>query len=125
MLVMPSAIRAWLVERIERSWPEPAPILAKLPHAMPEGQVQRLAGHGPFGLMFDGRLDDIEGRVVLEVLENSRMAGESYFRIWDDGTVEPLEPAPWMAYADGQEAEYFAHNRIAYAHLRERGFFQG
>ena len=42
--------------------------------------------------MFDGRLDEMEGRVALEVLENSRMSGESYFRIWDDGTLEPLEP---------------------------------
>jgi hypothetical protein len=125
MLAMPSAILAWLIERIERSWPEPAPVVAKLPQEMPEGQVRRLAGGGPFGLMFDGRLDRRDGRVALEVLENSRMAGEVYFRIWDDGTVEPLEPAPWIGYVDGDEENYFEHNRIAYAHLRERGFFQG
>src|ERR1700754_4951557 len=101
MLAMPSAIRAWLVERIEGVWPDPAPVVAALPEAMPAGQVQPLARGGPFGLMFDGRLDSIDGRIPLEVLENSRMAGEVYFRIWDDGTTEPLEPAPWMAYADG------------------------
>src|SRR4051795_12428772 len=100
MLAMPSAILAWLTERVERSWPEPTPVVAKLPQAMPEGQVRRLAGGGPFGLMFDGRLDRCDGRVALEVLENSRMAGEVYFRIWDDGTVEPLEPAPWIGYVD-------------------------
>jgi len=125
MLAMPSAILAWLTERVEGSWPEPAPVVDKLPRAMPEGRVQRLAGGGPYGLMFDGRLDRHHGRVALEVLENSRMAGEVYFRIWEDGTVEPLEPAPWIAYADGDEAAYFEHNRIAYAHLRERGFLQG
>src|SRR5215217_2556388 len=129
---MPAAIRAWLVERIERSWPEPAPIVASLPSAMPAGQVRRLAGGGPFGLMFDGRLDEIDGRIALEVLENSRMSGESYFRVWDDGAIEPLEPAPRIAFGFAADAtpeeraaaerEYFAHNRSAYDVLRERGF---
>src|SRR6185436_11245216 len=104
-------------------------VIAKLPAALPAGEVQRLAGGGPFGLMLDGRLDEIEGRVALEVLENSRMAGEVYFRVWDDGTVEPLDPAPRIGYAyrteeerAAAEEEYFAHNRIAYDHLHERGF---
>jgi hypothetical protein len=67
------------------------------------------------------------------VLENSRMSGESYFRVWDDGTVEPLEPAPRqeVAFATGStpeeraavEAAYFQHNRLAYDHLCGRGFF--
>src|SRR6476660_9719073 len=131
---MPAAARAWLVARIEQSWPEPGPVVAALPEELPAGEVRRLAGGGPFGLMFDGRLDEIEGRVALEVLENSRMSGESYFRIWDDGTVEALEPAPRIAFATAAgatpeeraaaEAEYFAHNRVAYDHLRERGFFK-
>ena len=130
---MPPAIREWLVQAIERAWSDPAPIVASLPAAMPAGQVQRLAGGGPFGLMLDGRLDEIDGRVALEVLENSRMSGESYFRVWDDGTVEPLVPAPHLGYgfaADSTPEEqaaaeraYFAHNRRAYEHLRERGFF--
>jgi len=132
MLSMPPAIQAWLAERIEQSWPEPAPVIAKLPAALPAGEVQRLAGGGPFGLMLDGRLDEIDGRIALEVLENSRMAGESYFRVWDDGTVEPLEPSPRIAYAykteeerEAAEREYFAHNRTAYDLLRERGFLGG
>ena len=127
---MPAAVRAWLVEAIERGWPEPAPVVAALPAALPAGEVHALAGGGSYGLRFDGRLDEIDGRVALEVLENSRMAGESYFRVWDDGTIERLEPAPWLEYAsDGTpegkakaEREYFEHNRRAYEHLRSRGF---
>ena len=126
---MPTAIRDWLVARIERVWPEPGPVVDAIPAALPAGEVHRLAGGGPFGLMFDGRLDEIDGRIALEVLENSRMSGESYFRVWNDGTVEPLEPAPWINYAyrtpderEAAEREYFAHNRTAYEHLRERGF---
>jgi len=132
MIAMPSAIREWLVEVIERAWPEPAPVVASIPAALPAGRVQRLAAGGPFGLMFDGRLDEIDGRVALEVLENSRMSGEWYFRVWDDGTSEPLEPSPRLGYSfaadsttEGRavaERAYFAHNRIAYELLRERGF---
>src|SRR5262249_41241279 len=122
VIALPAAVRAWLVEAIERGWKDPAPVVAALPRELPAGQVVALAGGGSYGLRFDGRLDEIEGRLALEVLENSRMAGENYFRIWDDGTVEQLEPAPWIAHAAGQEEEYFAHNRIAYDHLRSRGF---
>jgi hypothetical protein len=125
VLELPEPIRAWLAERVERSWPEPPPI----PTSFEAGRVQRLAAGGPFGLMFDGRLDVIDGRLALEVLENSRMSGEVYFRVWDDGTVEPLEPAPRIEYgyssAEEQpaaEQAYFEHNRAAYARLRERGF---
>jgi hypothetical protein len=126
---LPAAIRAWLVAAIERSWPEPAPVVAALPAALPHGEVRSLAAAGPFGLRYDGRLDQIDGRLALEVLENSRMSGESYFRVWDDGTVEPLEPAPRISFAYAREEEresaeqaYFAHNRVAYDHLRRRGF---
>jgi hypothetical protein len=130
MLAMPPAIHAWLAERVAQAWPDPAPVIERIPAALPAGQVQRLAGGGPFGLMFDGRLDEIDGRLALEVLENSRMSGESYFRVWDDGTIEPLEPAPRLGYGyrteeerEAAEREYFAHNRTAYDLLRERGFF--
>jgi hypothetical protein len=133
MVAMPAPIREWLAARIEQSWSEPGPTVAALPEELPAGRVQRLAGGGPFGLMFDGRLDEIDGRLALEVLENSRMSGESYFRVWDDGTIEPLEPSPRQEFAvpAGATAEehaaaeqaYFAHNRVAYEHLRERGFF--
>jgi hypothetical protein len=130
-LKLPEPIRAWLVDRIERVWPEPAPVVATIPQAFEAGRVQRLAGGGPFGLLFDGRLDEVDGRLALEVLENSRMSGEVYFRVWEDGTVESLEPAPRIGfgYASGAEKDaaeqaYFAHNRVAYEHLRERGFLQ-
>jgi hypothetical protein len=132
MVAMPTAIREWLVAKIEQAWPEPAPVVSAIPVALSAGRVQRLASGGPFGLMFDGRLDEIDGRVALEVLENSRMSGESYFRVWDDGTIEPLEPSPWLGFsfaADSTPEEqaaaeqaYFAHSRIAYEHLVERGF---
>jgi hypothetical protein len=132
MIAMPPKIHDWLAERIERSWPEPAPVVARIPAELEPGKVTRLAGGGPFGLMFDGRLDELDGRVALEVLENSRMAGEVYFRLWDDGTLEPLEPAPRIGYAyrteeerAQAEREYFAHNRTAYDLLRERGFLGG
>ena len=130
---MPAAARAWLAAKNEQSSPEPGPVVAALPEELPAGEVQRLEGGGPLGLMFDGRLDEMEGRVALEVLENSRMSGESYFRIWDDGTLEPLEPAPPVSFAvpagstpeerAAIEQAYFTHNRVANDHLRERGFF--
>ena len=79
--------------------------------------------------MFDGRLDRIDGRLALEVLENSRMSGENYFRVWDDGTIEQLDPAPRIntrtrspEEREAAEQAYFAHNRAAYDLLRERGF---
>jgi len=118
------AIRAWLPQAT-RHWSAPV----ELPPTLPAGQVQRLASGGPFGHLFDGRIDVIDGRVALEVLENSRMAGEQYFRVWEDGTIEGLEPAPQIGYGYRDEADrataeaaYFAHNRRAYDHLRERGF---
>jgi hypothetical protein len=118
-VLLPPAIRAWLTAYVERNWPEPP----ALPDDLPVGVVQKLAGRGPFGLMLEARLDVVDGRVALEALENSRMSGESYFRVWEDGTVEPLEPAPRLNHFVGEEDEYFAHNRTAYNHLRERGFF--
>ena len=131
MIELPPAIRAWLVAKIERMWPAPGPVVAALPSALPPGEVHRLAVGGPFGLLFDGRLDEVDGRVALEVLENSRMSGEHYFRIWEDGTTEELQPTPQIGYGyatpeDKAEAEaaYFAHNRRAYEHLRSRGFIR-
>lgn len=121
---LPAAISAWL-PAATKHWVVPA----TLPEALPLGEVQRIASGGPFGHLFDARLDEVDGRLALEVLENSRIAGESYFRVWADGTLEALDPAPRIGYgyrdeADraAAEAEYFAHNRRAYGHLRERGF---
>jgi hypothetical protein len=131
VIALPPAIRAWLVATIERMWPDPAPVVAALPDALPPGEVQRLAAGGPFGLLFDGRLDEVDGRVALELLENSRMSGEHYFRVWEDGSTEELQPAPQIGYGyaspedkETAEAAYFAHNRRAYAHLRSRGFMR-
>jgi hypothetical protein len=123
-LHLPAAIRAWL-PRATKHWSAPV----ELPSALPAGKVQRIASGGPFGHLFDARIDVIDGRVALEVLENSRMAGEQYYRVWEDGTIEGLEPAPQIGYGYRDEADrataeaaYFAHNRRAYDHLRERGF---
>ena len=70
---MPPAIREWLAEVVERAWSEPAPVVAAIPSALPAGRVQRLAGGGPFGLMFDGRLDEIdEQRVERGCVSKSR-----------------------------------------------------
>ena len=117
-------MHAWIA-RATQHWSAPA----ALPSTLPAGEFVRLAGGGPFGHLFDGRIDVIDGRVALEVLENSRMAGEQYFRVWEDGTIEGLEPAPQIGYGYRDEADrataeaaYFAHNRRAYDHLRERGF---
>jgi hypothetical protein len=85
MLAMPAAVREWLAAKIERSWSEPGPIVAAIPQELPAGRVQRLAGGGPYGLVFDGRLDEVDGRAAAE-----------------------------QAYSE--------HNRVAYGHLRERGF---
>ena len=124
---LPAAIRAWLPQATKH-WSAPV----ELPATLPAGHVQRLASGGPFGHLFDGRIDVIDGRVALEVLENSRMAGEQYFRVWEDGTIEGLEPAPQIGYGYRDEADraaaeaaYFAHNRTAYDLLRERGFLGG
>jgi len=126
---LPAAIREWLVAYVEQAWPEPAAVVAALPEALPAGEVRRLASGGPFGLMLAGRLDEVDGRLALEALENSRMSGEVYFRVWDDGGREALEPAPRTGYTykdeeerPAAEAEYLAHNRAAYEHLRRRGF---
>ena len=80
---LPPAIRAWLPQATKH-WSAPV----ELPPTLPAGEVQRLASGGPFGHLFDGRIDVIDGRVALEVLENSRMAGEQYYRVWEDGTIE-------------------------------------
>jgi hypothetical protein len=85
MVAMPAAVREWLAARIERSWPEPGPVVAAIPAELPPGRIER------------------------------------------------LEPAPRIAFATpagatpeeraAAEEAYFAHNRAAYDHLRQRGFF--
>ena len=132
---IPPAIRAWLVDLVERFWPDAAERIERVPDRLEAGQVRCLVSGGPFGLMIDGRLDEVDGRLALEVLENDRMSGESYYRVWEDGTIETLDPVPKLGYTHGPDATpeeiaaveqaYFSHNRAAYDHLRSRGFLGG
>jgi hypothetical protein len=110
----------------------PAPVDA-LPRDLPEGEVRRVVRGGPFGWLVDARLDRLEGRLALEVLEDSRMAGPDHYRIWEDGSIEPL-PNEHTAYALPRDAppeeiarieqEFFAHNGRVQDHLRSRGFLR-
>jgi hypothetical protein len=107
-------------------------VVAALPATLPAGVVTRLVSGGPFGWLVDARLDRVEGgRVALEVLEDSRMSGPEHYRVWDDGTKEPLENErigmafPPHATAEQKKAiedEYYAHNGRVQALLRQRGF---
>lgn len=98
---------------------------------MPEGIVQRLVSGGPFGWMIHARLDEIEGRIALEALEDDRMSGPSHYRVWEDGTREdlPTEDTSYMTpegcppeEVERIAQEYYAHNREVQGLLRERGF---
>jgi hypothetical protein len=132
-LPLPGPIRAYLVSLVETRWSgrdAPAPVGA-LPEAMPVGVVSRLVGGGPFGWLIEARLDEVGGRLALECLEDSRMAGPDHYRVWEDGTREEL-PNEHIAYGhptgappeevERVRAEYHAHNRAVQEHLRERGF---
>lgn len=121
MTPIPDPVLERLEQTLRERWSgreEPPP---RPPGELDEGVVTRLAGGGPFGWHMDGRLDRENGRLVLEVLENSRMAGQERYRVWEDGTVEPLA-AEWGEYIVGREAEWAAHNDAVQRELRERGF---
>ena len=131
---MPSQVREHLAGSITRHWSGSAGAeskIAALPESLPAGEVTRLVSGGPFGWMIDGRLDEVDGRIALEVLENDRMSGPSHYRIWDDGTTEEL-PTEHTTYVlppnytpEDEERirqEYFAHNGRVQAELRRRGF---
>jgi len=128
---MPSAILEHLEEVVRRCWEAPETTVAGLPASMPASTVQQIASGGRFGFMIDARFDQIEGRLVLEVLTDNRMGGPDHYRVWDDGEVEPLE-REWITHAvpaeasaediERAQAEYFDHNRAVQAKLRERGF---
>lgn len=132
-LAIPSAILEHLRELIRLRWTgrDPAPVLGALPDAMPEGSVQRLASGGPFGWCIFARLDETDGRIALEVLEDDRMSGPGHYRVWEDGTREAL-PNERTAYSvpTGAPAEevqraqeaFYAHNHAVQQQLRERGF---
>jgi len=134
-LTIPPGINAYLADRIARCWvgPErdPGPVVEALPQSLPAGQVTKLVGGGPFGWMLFARLDDEDGRLALEVLEDDRMSGPDHYRVWEDGTREQLasESGTMVFPADcsPDEAEriketFYAHNRRVQAHLEERGF---
>jgi hypothetical protein len=135
-LHLPPPVRRYLETLIETRFGErdPRPVIGALPAALPAGTVTRLAGGGPFGWLIDARLDELDGRLVLECLEDSRMAGPDHYRVHDDGTREDL-PSERTGYshptgASPEEVErvraaFHEHNRAVQALLRERGFFGG
>jgi hypothetical protein len=134
---LPTAIHTFLVARIENRMigdREPGPVIDALPSEMPTGRVLRLASDGPFGWLMDARLDEVDGRLSLEVLEDDRMSGPSHYRVWEDGTHEqlgsvrtfmvvPADSSP----GDAQQIEddYQAHNRAVQEELEQRGFRSG
>ncbi len=132
-LVLPPAIADHLRELIRLRWTgrDPAPVVDALPDRMPEGTVQRLASGGPFGWCVFARLDQTDGRLALEALEDDRMSGPYHYRVWEDGTVEnlPTERTAYSVPADVSpqdvervEAAFYAHNRAVQEQLRQRGF---
>lgn len=134
-IVLPDRITALLIDTIGRKMSagdrDPRPMRGRLPKSLVAGQVQRLCEGGPFGWLLDARVDRIQGRIALEICEDSRMAGVSHYRIWDDGSVERLTSVhdgmvfPPGCSRDDEERirrEYAVHNRAVYEHLSERGF---
>jgi hypothetical protein len=130
MIEVPPAVRGYVAERVARRWPDGQP--EELPDALPEGQVTRLVSGGPFGWIVDARIDRVDGRVALEVLEDDRMSGPDHYRVWDDGSREDLETehTTMVLPADCSPEEarriedaFYAHNREVQALLKQRGFF--
>jgi hypothetical protein len=132
-VAIPPAIREYLVQLIGMRFGErdPRPALQALPAAMPAGEVRHLATGGAFGWVIEARLDEIDGRLALECLEDSRMAGPEHYRVWEDGTREPLASEhTGYSHAAGAppdeiervKAAYYAHNGAVQEQLRERGF---
>ena len=135
-LAIPQPVRSYLVQLIELRFTgrDPRPALEALPASLPAGAVRHLAAGGAFGWMLDARLDEIDGRLALECLEDSRMAGPDHYRVWEDGAREAL-PNERTGYGHPTgaspeeiqrlEAAFYDHNRRVQALLRERGFLGG
>lgn len=130
VLAVPRPILEFLADAIRQSWREdPQPVIDALPGRMPVGAVHHLVSGGPFGWRLAARLDNVDGRVVLEALEEDRMGGPRHYRVWQDGTYEAL-PGERTAHgvpAEPEEAarveeEFAAHNRRVQEQLRARGF---
>ena len=135
---MPKEIHAFLVGQIESRWigegRDARRAIGALRQSLPAGQVQRLVSGGPFGWLIDARLDEVDGRLALEVLEDDRMSGPDHYRVWDDGSREALETEetgmvlpPDCSPAEARRIEdaHYAHNRAVQEALRERGFLRG
>jgi hypothetical protein len=134
-LVMPAEIRAYLAERVTSCWVGPGrdagPVIESLPQSLPAGEVKHLVGGGPFGWMLAARLDEEDGRLALEVLEDDRMSGPDHYRVWEDGTREELATEhttlvfPAECSSDEKkriEEAFYAHNQRVQALLAQRGF---
>ena len=131
MIDLPAAVVAYLADRVARTWPDGRSAIDALPHSLPEGQVTRIVSGGPFGWLADARVDRIDGRVALEVLEDSRMSGPDHYGVWEDGSREELETehTTMVFPADCPPEEeqrirdrFYAHNRAVQELLRQRGF---
>jgi hypothetical protein len=90
----PKPIIDSLTRWINACWYAPSPdataALEALPRELPEGEVHLLASGGGFGLFIEGRIDRVDGRIALEIYCNDRMAGDGYYRIWEDGEQEDM-----------------------------------
>ena len=107
------------------------PVIDALPSSMAAGSVRRLVSGGPFGWLIDARIDEVEGRMALEVIEEDRMSGPTHYRVWEDGTKENLPTErPLIVYPAGCseqeksriEEEHGAYNRAVRRLLEDRGF---
>lgn len=131
MLEVPAPIRAYLENVVRRTWSrgDPQSVIDALPARMPPGVVRMLVSGGPYGWLVEARLDEIDGRIALEVLEDDRMSGPSHYRVWEDGTGEalPTERSAHSAPDDPEAAEralreFQAHNQYVQEVLAQRGF---
>ncbi len=133
VLAIPEAIRSYLEGLIRQRMADrdPDAVIAALPEAVEEGVVLRLVGGGPFGWLLDARLDRTPDGAVLEVLEDSRMAGPEHYAVHDNGHVEELENEhTTMVFPAGATPEqeeqvrqrFYEHNGRVQQLLQERGF---
>jgi hypothetical protein len=135
VIFLPAKIHDYLEMQIRRRWVgegrDPHAVVEALPESLSAGHVTRLVSGGPFGWIIDARLDEIEGRVALEVLEDDRMSGPDHYRIWEDGSRDQLEtettafvlpPNPTPDEARRIEDSYYSHNRKVQSLLKQRGF---
>lgn len=129
-MTLPEPIHRYLTERVAQAFAGRDEI-PDVPREMPLATVTHVVGGGPFGWLLHARLDEVDGRLALEVLEDDRMGGPSHYRVWDDGEREAL-PTEHTGYAlpkdytpedeERIKQEFYARNRAIQEQLRERGF---